>query len=57
MESKSFRDDVVQEHFTIESECQRAIRAWLNCSADKRPSPEALGQMIADIVVDACSVV
>lgn len=32
-----------------EAEMRLAIKAWLRCPADKRPSPAALGQRIADI--------
>jgi hypothetical protein len=32
-----------------EDDMRLAITAWLKCPADKRPSPAALGQRIADI--------
>ena len=34
---------------TVELEVQAAIRAWINCPAEKRPSTAALGQHIAKI--------
>jgi hypothetical protein len=38
-----------------ETEMVSAIRAWLNCSADKRPSARALGERIAQIAERAPS--
>jgi hypothetical protein len=34
---------------TVESEMRIAIRVWLDCPAEKRPSPDALGARIRDI--------
>jgi non-ribosomal peptide synthetase component F len=36
-----------------EHELHQAIRVWLECPADKRPSPEALGERIVEIAVSA----
>ena len=33
----------------IEAEMRAAIKAWLDCPAEKRPTPAALGQRIAEI--------
>lgn len=33
----------------VPPEMQSAIRVWLECPADKRPSPAALGQRITEI--------
>jgi hypothetical protein len=33
----------------LETEIYLAIEAWLECAPEKRPSPQALGQRIAEI--------
>jgi len=37
------------ESFLAEVEMRKAISAWLGCPAEKRPTPQALGQRVADI--------
>ena len=32
-----------------EAEIYRAIKTWLECAPEKRPSPQSLGQRIAEI--------
>lgn len=51
---KTFDGAVAQADAAIkrgiaEAEMRLAIKAWLKCAPDKRPSPAALGQRIADI--------
>jgi len=33
----------------LEVELYQAIKAWLECAPEKRPSPQSLGQRIAEI--------
>jgi hypothetical protein len=40
------------ELFAIEDEMHSAIRAWLRCPPDRRPSAHALGVRIAEIAAD-----
>lgn len=37
------------ERGKAEAEMRLAIKAWLKCPVDKRPTPAALGQRIAEI--------
>lgn len=39
----------VFERAKVEADMRLAIRAWLRCPADNRPTPAALGQRIAEI--------
>ena len=36
----------------LEVELYQAIKAWLECAPEKRPSPAALGQRIAEIATE-----
>jgi hypothetical protein len=36
----------------LEAEIYLAIKAWLECAPEKRPSPQALGQRIAEIAAE-----
>ena len=36
----------------LEAEIYLAIKAWLECAPEKRPSPQALGQRIAEIATE-----
>ena len=36
----------------LEAEIYLAIKTWLECAPDKRPSPQALGQRIAEIAAE-----
>jgi hypothetical protein len=35
--------------FLAEVQMRNALQAWLSCPADKRPSPQALGELISEI--------
>jgi hypothetical protein len=35
--------------FLAEVQMWNALQAWLSCPADKRPSPQALGDLISEI--------
>lgn len=43
------RADAAIKRGIAEAEMRLAIRAWLKCPVDKRPSAAALGQRIAEI--------
>jgi hypothetical protein len=36
----------------LEAEIYSAIKTWLECPPEKRPSPQALGQRIAEIAAE-----
>jgi hypothetical protein len=38
-----------QHRERLEVELYQAIKAWLECAPEKRPSPQSLGQRIAEI--------
>lgn len=48
-----FRARARQGATLLPGEMQSAIRAWLQCPAEKRPSPAALGQRITEIAAAA----
>lgn len=49
MEAVAAEMTQIFERAKAEAEIRRAIRAWLKCPTEKRPSPAALGQRIAEI--------
>jgi hypothetical protein len=36
----------------LEAEIYSVIKTWLECAAEKRPSPQALGERIAEIAAE-----
>jgi hypothetical protein len=49
LESNAIKMRAIVEKAKSEADMRLAIRAWLKCPVEKRPSPAALGQRIADI--------
>jgi hypothetical protein len=49
MEGVAAEMRAIFEQAKAEVDMRKAIRAWLKCPPDKRPTPQALGQRIADI--------
>lgn len=49
LESNAAKMQGIFHKAKAEADMRLAIRAWLKCPADKRPSPQALGLRIAEI--------
>jgi plasmid stability protein len=52
LESNAVKMQAIFHRAKAEAEMRLVIKAWLKCPAEKRPSPAALGQRIADIATD-----